>query len=246
MKKSVNPLIKYFFLCCLLPAGCEQVHEMYTDPQITRKQIPLETYHTIWTYGIFDIRLVEDTVCKVMLNGKKSLLDNIWFNQRGKKILVGEEKKNQWYRGTDKPVLEFHFRKLRYLRIEEPSYLKTVDTIHTRQLKLILANELTRMDLMLDAEHVYMENWSTNTGVYHLTGRCAHLHVKLCGSGRLEAERLETQNAVIEQHSIANGYLTVTDTLEVYSKNEGNIFYSGDPAKIIFERHASGKLIRIK
>ena len=246
MKKSVKPLIKYIFLCLLLPVGCEQVHELYTDPQITREEIPLEPYHTIWTYGLFDIRLTEDTVCKVMLKGKKSVLDNLWFNQRGKKILVGEGKKNQWHRATDKPVLDFHFKKLRYLRIEEPSCLQADDTIHTSQLKLILANELTKMNLLLDAERVYMENWSTNTGVYHLAGRCAHLHVKLCGSGRLEAERLKTQNAVIEQHSIANGYLTVKDTLEVYSKNAGNIFYSGDPAKIIFEKHASGKLIRKK
>lgn len=229
----------------LLAAGCEKVNSLYTDESITEKEVSFDHYNSIWTYGIFDIRLVEDTVYKMVVTGRRSVVDNITYTQKNRKIIIEENKKNQWYRGIEKPVLEFHFRELRYFRIEEPSRLRSLDTIHSDNLQVIVANELSEVDLTMDAGTFYMENWSTNTGEYTLSGRCENFSVKLCGSGSLHAEGLETSHAVIEQQSIGKGYLSVKDTLEVYSSSQGDIYYAGNPKKIIFEQNASGELIRM-
>jgi hypothetical protein len=244
-KITINPVVSLILLLAFLTAGCEQVNDLYTDSREVTKEVSFDSYNSIWTYGVFNIRLVEDTVCKAVVKGKRSIVKNLTFKQERRKIIVREEQTNKWARGTEKPVLEFHFKRLRYFRIEEPASLESLNTLHSRHLEVIAANELSRVDLTMDVQSFYMENWSTNTGVYELSGNCGNFHVKLCGSGELRAEKLKTKNARIEQQSIANGYLSVNDTLRVFSSNEGDVYYSGEPEKIVFKKQASGKLIKM-
>lgn len=245
MKKTIISLPFYVFLLGILSGGCEKVNELYTDDREIVKEVDLNPYDFVRIWSICNIRLVEDTVCKTVLKGRKSVVSNISFKQEDQKVLVREDGKNQWHRGTERPLLEFHFTNLRYFRIEEPAYLWSEDTIHAEHLTVIAANELSDIDLIMDTKSFYLENWTTNTGEYKLSGRCNKFRVMLYGSGRLQAKDLHASHAVIEQHSIANGYLSVKDTLEVYTKSKGNIFYSGDPKKIIFEQQAPGKLIKM-
>lgn len=246
MKHIIKYMTLSFFLLGIISEGCERVNELYSDNREMVREVKLKPYDYVRIWSVCNIRLVQDTACKVLVKGRKSVVENISFRQEEKRVLVGEEHENQWYRGTEKPLLEFHFNSLRYFRIEEPAHLWSEDTIHTRHLSIIAANELSNVDLMLDAKSVYLENWTTNTGGYQLSGKCSKLHVKLFGSGKLQAEKLNTSHAIIEQHSIGNGYLSVKDTLEVYSESKGNVYYSGNPEKIIFKQHASGKLIRME
>ncbi len=246
MKHIIKYMTLFLFLLSFVSGGCEQVNELYSDNREMVREVKLKPYDYVRIWSVGNIRLVEDTVCKAIVKGKKSVVENISFRQEDKRVLVGEERENQWYRGTDKPLVEFHFTSLRYFRIEEPASVWSEDTIHTRHLSIIAANELSDVDLILDAQSVFLENWTTNTGVYQFSGKCNKLHAKLFGSGRLQAEKLNASHGVIEQHSIGNGYLSVDDTLEVYTKSKGNIYYTGDPEKIIFEQHASGRLIRME
>lgn len=244
IKKNMKYLPLYLFLLIMLTGGCEEVNDLYSDNREIVREVKFEPYDYVRIWSVCNIRLVEDTVCKAVLKGRKSVINNISFRQEENKILVGEERENQWYRGTQKPFLEFHFTSLRYFRIEEPAHLWSEDTIHTNHLSVIAANELSDVDLVMDTKSFYLENWTTNTGNYKLSGKCNKLQAKMYGSGRLQAEDLSTSHAVIEQHSIANGYLSVKDTLEVYMESTGNIYYSGNPEKIVFKQHASGKLIK--
>lgn len=246
MKHIIKFLPVYFSLISIFIGGCEKVNELYTDDREMVKEVPLEPYNYVRIWSISDIRLVEDTVCKAVLKGKRSVVNNISFKQEDKRIFVREKGTNQWYRGTERPVIAFHFTNLQYFRIEEPAQLWSEDTIHSENLKIIVANELSEVDLILDTESFYFENWTTNTGTYKFSGKCNNSNIKLYGSGRLQAKNLITAHAVIEQHSIANGYFFVQDTLEVYTKSKGNIYYTGNPKRIIFERDASGRLIRME
>jgi hypothetical protein len=230
----------------MLSPGCEEVNDLYTDGTKITTERSFDPYHSIWTYGIFDIQLVEDTTWKVIAKGKRNLINNLTYVQENRKIVVEEKKQNQWYRGTEKPQLEFHFKNLRYFRIEEPSCLSSPDTIHSDNLKIIIANELSSVDLTIDAGSFYLENWTTNTGTYAISGKCQNLHVRLFGSGEFKATHLNARHAVMENHSIANGYLFVRDTLKVYSLSKGDVYYTGNPEKIIFKRQGSGRLIQMQ
>lgn len=245
MKIRIKYLPLFLFLLSIFTGGCEKVNELYTDDREVVKEIALDRYNYVRIWSVCDIRLVEDTVCKAVIRGQKSVVNNISFTQENQKIFVREKGTNQWHRGTERPLVEFHFTNLRYFRIEEPSHLWSEDTIHSENLKVIAANGLSEVDLIIDTDSFYLENWTTNTGEYKLSGQCKKFHVKLCGSGSLQAEDLNTFHAVIEQNSIAHGYLSVEDTLEVSTFNKGNIYYSGNPKKIIFEQNASGKLIKM-
>ena len=228
----------------LLFSGCQQAGVLFDeqDEKISR-EIPLEPYRSIWTYGLFQIRLVQDTVHKVLLKGKSSVVKNIHLSQDRKKVTVREDKSNHWYQRGQKPLVEFHFTDLSYFRIEEPSRLYSEDTLRTRNLEVIVANELSEVDLLIDAGYFYLENWTTNTGQFSLKGRCKDFEMKLCGSGELKAKELKVNNAHIIQKSIGDGYITVTDTLEVRSAGSGHIYYFGQPQEIIFNQQASGGLI---
>ena len=230
----------------LLLSGCQEGGFLMGDEgeEVTR-EIKLEAYQSIWTYGLFEIRLVQDTVHKAVVKGRSSVVQNIHFSQKRGRVFVREGKSNHWHKTEQKPLVEFHFADLSFFKIEEPSRLYTRDTLHTENLEVIVANELSEVDLLIDAGYFYLENWSTSTGRFSLKGRCRELEVKLCGSGTLEAKELMVGNARILQKSIADGYITVTDTLQVRSTGPGHIYYYGDPQEIIFTQQASGDLIRL-
>src|SRR6056297_2560460 len=222
---SVFVLLAGLSLGLLLP-GCQEAGFLFDEQEETiSREIPLDSYRSIWTYGLFEIRLVQDTVHKAVGKGRSSLVKNIHFSQDRRKVTVQEDKSNQWYQAGQKPLVEFHFKDLNYFRIEEPSRLYSADTLHTSRLEVIVANELSEVDLLLDAGYFYLENWTTNTGRFSLKGRCRDFEMKLCGSGTVKAKGLEVGDANIIQQSMGDAYITVTDTLEVRSTGSGHVYY---------------------
>lgn len=230
-------------LSVLMLAGCEEAGDLWRDQKKIVRQVDLEPRDAIWTYGLFDIRLVQDTTYKLVIRGYREVVNNIHVSQNKRKTTVSEDFSNHWYSGKSKPVLEYHFVGLRYCRIEEPSRLSSPDTIHSNHLEVIVANELSEIDLVVDAGYLYLENWTTNTGNYSFRGKAHHYEVELHGSGRLQADSLHTKNAVIRQQSIGDIHIRTNDTLQVHSSGSGDVFYYGEPAEIIFEQSASGDLI---
>jgi len=224
-------------------SGCENLGSMVMEDQEVIREKQLEPYHTIWTYGLFDITLVQDSVHKVVISGRKGQVNNIHFSQHNRRIRVTEKSTNHWYSGMGKPQLEFHFKEMRYVRLEEPSTLTSQDTLHGKHLKLIVANELSGIDLQINTNSLYLENWTTNTGRFKIAGQCDDLRVQLTGSARLEAGNLHTREAFIRQESIGDVYIHTKDTLEVHSFARGHVYYYGNPEEIIFENSSSGELI---
>jgi len=242
-----KPFAMAFLLACLLMPGCQETAILFgEDDEPVSRQVSLEAYRSVWTYGLFEISLIQDTVNKAVVKGKASMVKNIHFKQEGGKVTVTEEKSNHWDQSGEKPLLEFHFRNLNYFRIEEPSRLYSRDTLHTNKLEVIVANELSEIDLLIDAGYFYLENWTTSTGKYTLKGLCREFEMKLCGSGTLEARGLKAKNADITQQSLGDGYITVSDTLKVHSSGQGHIYYDGNPRKVIFTQQASGELIPLQ
>jgi len=227
----------------LMMAGCEKAGDLWLDDKKTVRQVSLEPRDAIWTYGLFDIRLVEDTTNKLVIRGHREVVNNIEVTQNKRKTTVTEDLSNRWYNSKSKPVLEYHFTRLRYFRIEEPSRLSSADTIHSKHLEVIVANELSEIDLMVDAGYLYLENWTTNTGNFRFRGKATQFKVELHGSGRLQADSLYTENARVRQQSIGDIHIRANDTLQVHSSGSGNVFYYGEPAEIIFEQNAAGELI---
>lgn len=233
-----------FLLAWLFMPGCQEAQVLFgEDNEPVSRQVKLEAYRSVWTYGLFEISLVQDTVNKAVVHGKPSIVENIQLEQEGGKVTVTEKKSNHWDHSGKKPLLEFHFRNLNYFRIEEPSRLYSRDTLHTNKLEVIVANGLSEIDLLIDAGYFYLENWTTNTGKYALRGLCQDFEMKLCGSATLKARGLKVRNARITQQSMGDGYITVQDTLEVHSSGQGHIYYYGNPQKVIFTQQASGQLI---
>ena len=227
----------------ILVTGCEDFEPFVSDDHTVTREIQLKPYSSIWTYGLFDICLVQDTTHKVILTGRKAVLNNMDHSQDNHRITFREGSGNHWYSKGGKPTLEFHFRNLRYLRIEEPANLISQDTIHTDKLQLFIANELSEVNLLIDAGYFYLENWTTSTGIFTIDGKCREMSIRLCGSGHLEAAGLQAQKATILQQSIGDAHVRVHDTLEVQTTSSGNVYYYGRPEKIIFDQHASGELI---
>jgi len=227
----------------LMLAGCEKAGDLWLDEKKIVRQVNLEARDAIWTYGLFDIRLVQDTTNKLIIRGHRQMVNNIHVTQNKRKTTVTEDLSNHWYSSKSNPVLEFHFTSLRYFRIEEPSRLSSADTIHSNHLEVIVANELSEIDLMVDAGYLYLENWTTNTGNFRFRGKAQQYKVELHGSGRLQADSLLTKNALIRQQSIGDIHIRASDTLQVHSSGSGDVFYYGEPAEIIFEQTASGELI---
>jgi len=251
VKRSLLGLPVILIHICLITVslyciGCEPTGIFQKNEPIREREISLEPYHSVWTFGLFDITLVPDTTNKVVISGLPAQMDRIDFTRpkgRDWQVNVYEDKTNHWYPGEERPQLDFHFRRLNYFRLEEPASLSSRDTIHTPNLKVIVANELSKTDLQVEAGYLYLENWSTNTGNYRLSGKCDELEVKLCGSGSLKAGDLRARQATIRHSSIGDAWVSVADTLKVYSSGRGNVYYYGNPGKIVFEQYATGQLI---
>ena len=133
-----------------------------------------------------------------------------------------------------------------FLQLNEPSNVKSQNTLITPELKIFLITDYGEINLNLNCNSCYIVNSGTSGGIITLSGKTNAFTFWARASLQINAEDFLANYVTITQESIANCSIHVNNELNIEVLNTGNIFYKGNPETINYvNEKAKNKLIKL-
>ena len=225
-----------FFSCgkkdCLSSSG-EQKSEIRS----------LETFRKIDIYNYFNVYLKSDTVNKVEIEAGEKLISNIETSIVDSVLTIRDLNACGFMKGYDKKNLYISVDTLSEVIINDGINLYSSDTLKFPSLNVLFLSDIGYCDLTFDCNNVNFQVWY-GSGDYILRGKTNSMYFAIHTLAFGYAEELETKSCYAFNGSMGNCYVNVSGQLRALIKDEGNIYYKGNPTEVIVEEHSgTGKLI---
>jgi hypothetical protein len=98
------------------------------------------------------------------------------------------------------------------------------------------------LDLIADQTNVYIRN---NNASVTISGQSANTMIYCAAAGSVDMKNFTSANMYIEQKSVRDIYVNVTNLLQAYIVFKGSLYYSGNPSIIDTVITSSGRLIHL-
>jgi hypothetical protein len=202
---------------------------------IVTKNIEISEFNEIYIEDIFEIYLIQDTVCKIEAKGGSNLLPNLEFNVNEEhRLTIYDNNSYSWSRDYDKIELFISVDSLRWLQLNAPSKIISQNTLITPELKILSLSDFSEIDIDIKCGNFYIVNSEPSGGIIYIKGHTNTFKFWARGSLQVNAENFIAKNVTVKTESIGNCYVSASESLNVEISNTGNIYYTGNPTSIEF------------
>ena len=126
----------WYILLILVTISCDDA--LFDPGNVITKNIEVEDFSKIYIEDIFDIYLIQDSVCKIEVKAGSNLIPNLEFKvDEENKLTISDNNSARWSSNYDKIELYISVDTLRYLRLNAPSKVVTQNTLITPELILL-------------------------------------------------------------------------------------------------------------
>ena len=226
-------------LLILLMCSCRK---LFFDGETLTRLITLQDFHAADFSGIFNIKLVQDSVCSLEITGEKNPGSIIACVENDTLIIKDPHIKSF---NPNKNTLILHFKDLKYLVTRNPVTLTTQDTIRTATLSYDAIGEIAEVRMMIDCNTFILVNSANTLGFFHLAGKAENTNYFNRYGCSIIADSLQVKNAVVRNESIGEVRINASEMITAYIVGPGNIFYYGNPVIHIAEKTGEGRIIKI-
>lgn len=231
-------------LLCLV--SCEKNAFFKAGETVSREILFEGKFKIIEVNSMLEITLVQDSINKAIVTCGENLQPNIDFYVQDSVLHLDNSIKYNWSRSYDKIKLELHLVRTPQLNIRKPVSIVTRDTFKTTEFFLIDWGTFTDLDVTLDVNNCAIDLSPEGFGHYTVKGKAFSATFNGKGSAFIYANDLKIQNCIVKQLSIGDIYVNVTNELKVSLLSSGNVYYSGNPNKVVVEKTISkGRLIQV-
>jgi len=222
-----------YILILLQISSCDDT--LFNEGDITTKEIIVNDFDEIYVEDIFDIYLIQDTVCSIKAKGGSNLISNLTFKVDDDKILsIDNNNSNRWSRSYDKIELYISVDTLWFLRLNAPSRVVSLDTLVTPELKIFSITDFAEYDINLDCNNCYIVNTSTSGGVVNLTGKAVTFSFRARGSFQINAQDFTADHVTVTSETIGDCSIFANNSVEAEILHSGNVYYKGTPETVTF------------
>ena len=229
----------------LLLFSCDDT--LFNAGSTITKSIEIDDFDEIYVADIFEIFLIQDTICKIEVKAGTNLIPNLKFNvDEDKKLTINNENSGRWSRSYDKIELYISVDTLQLLWLDAPSKIVSQNLLITPELKIYSIDDFAEIDLNLSCNSCYVANSGTSGGIINLSGETNTFTFWARASVKINAENFIANYVSIKHESIADCSIHVNKTLSVEILREGNLYYKGDPESIEYmNEDAKDQLIKL-
>ena len=233
----------YIFLLFLL-FSCDDA--LFDAGSIITKNIEISDFDEIYVEDIFEIYLIQDTVCKIEVKGGSNVIPNLEFNiDENKKLTINDNNSVRWSRNYDKIELYISVDTLRFLRLSAPSNIVSQNTLITPELKIFSIADFAEIELDLNCNNCYVVNSGTSGGIINLSGETNSFTFWARASLQINAENFIANYVTVKSESIGDCSIYVNKELSVEILRSGNVYYKGNPETIEYvNEDARNQLIK--
>jgi len=204
----------------------------------------LPAFSKIQLNSIADIRLVNDSVFSVKLDGNPANFMEITTEVINDTLKINDHNTRTWVPDYMRTSLEIHFPDLKKIMLWAPCNLTNADTLRLNNLIIWALGNTTRTNLTIKMNNFYLVTGSNDFGYYTLNGMASTTTLWPRGSAIIHAENLNNYSLKVTSNTIADTRVYAPGKLSVAITSTGNVLYSGNPSSIeMLDESGKGKLI---
>ncbi len=235
---------KFLFIILVISTSCNDA--LFDAGDIISKDYALDEFNEIYINDIFDVCLIQDTVCKLQIEGGSNLLPNIDFKVTNNKFYIENNNSAQWSRNYERIKIYISVKEIKFLRVDESANVKTIDTLITPKLTVWSINDYADISINVKCDNFYIVNEGTSGGYFTIKGETINSGIWARGSCIIDAIDFLSEKTVIKNESIGNCYINASNILNVEILRSGDIYYKGNPETINYlPDNTKGQLIDI-
>ncbi len=220
---------------CLKGAGEESERIVSTDKKIDSLYLFDNLYYT----------LVQGNETKVELSGGENLLLHIDVEFSNGKLTILDKNKCNFLRSYKNKIrAKIYVDSIRYIQYEGGKELKSLDTLRSNELRLMIRDGAGSTDLTL--LNGYTSATVTNGfGDFILRGKVNSAHLHCSTNSFCDTRSLKVlNNLIVKSNTVGKMLVNASGTkLSAIIYQKGNIEYIGIPSTISLETYGEGKLV---
>lgn len=220
-----------YILFLLLLFSCDDT--LFNEGDIVTKEIEISDFEKIYVHDIFDIYLLQDTVCKIEVKGGSNLLPNLEFNVDTEKILtIDDNNTARWSREYNKIELYISVNTLSWFELKAPCNVSCLDTLKLPHVYFVTIDDYSELDLLVKSNFLYFVNSGTSGGILTVKGETDIFNFWARASVKINAQNFIANKTTVKSESIGDCYIHANEYINVEILNDGNIYYTGSPETI--------------
>jgi hypothetical protein len=210
----------------------------------TELEIPVAAFNRMYLGPHVAYVLIQDSLDKVVIKGGKNLVKHIDVSVSDQLLSVTNKNRCAFLRNAKHElVVEVHCTSVINIHYEGTEYLKSVGTIRSDYLAMLIRDGAGPVDLTVQAIHIEADI-SHGWGDYTLHGTTQTARIGAHSNGYCDVYDLEiTDSVYVASDTPGNVRLNANGIpLAGFIKGSGNIWYKGIPASIAVVITGDGKV----
>lgn len=192
----------------------------------------------------FNIYIYPDSSDYIDIKGGENLLDKIETEIYNDTLKVRNHNTCNWVRSFKKKVeLHVHTTSLIHILYAGISEVTFKDTLKADVFRLDIHDGHGTLNLLLNTNRAYVQNYSGHADV-NIKGRTPYYVAFQDANGPIDSRHFHTPYSKIIHRSECNTYIYASDSLKAFIEFMGDVYYYGNPTKIILENPGRGELIK--
>jgi hypothetical protein len=244
MTMKFSATIRLFAAAWLAIAFVSCTKEENRDALVNRDISP-GNFNTIEVNGVYDIYIIQDTVCSVEVEGIKKRVEKTSAAIHDSTLVVETSRRGEFlHPGEPNTKLFIHVDTLKRINVNEACHIRTRNALSGHEIGIVVKTRMMEADLDLACDVFYY--WNNPNGSHlNLAGNVSELKLWNAGLSSVDASGLTTNYALVENGSQGECRVKATQTLEYSLTNTGNIYYYGNPPVVLpLAVSGTGQLIK--
>ena len=239
----------YIIFVSLLLTACQKTIDCISSAgEKVNYEYSLNDFDTLVVNNDFEIHFIQDTVNEMIIFAYKKYADAVSYEIRNNCLVLDNSYSCKFTKPKKNNVrIDLHVKNLSLARINYPAKLISENTLlNDNEIGVIVNTKFCEANLDVNCRVFYFWNTHLNGGKMYLKGNSEFLKLWNASLFSVDASKLETNYAFTNNNSKADIYINVNKELNCTIRSSGNVYYTGNPSKIIVnDSLSSGKLIKL-
>lgn len=241
MKSKIH-LISILLIAAL--PSCRWISDFIAgDMTELRVELP-PTFDRMDVKGSFNLIIIPDTVGYALIRCPEHVQSDVELEAKDDVLFIRENVRCRW--AKDYPIVEvvLHLAALPMIEIRQPCKLSIPQTFKSHQFYLVDWGNYLDCDAKVDVDLVRIDVSGESFGSYRVAGRAEFGLLNAYGAALLNFQQMQVRFCTVNQSSISDLSVWVTQRITINLNSSGNVYLSGNPI-IELNRQGSGNLVQL-
>lgn len=230
-----------YFTLFLFIQSCQWIGQ---SADIEQKTIALDTsFRRLELASVFEVTLVQSDTFRLHIRASERSISNVRYTLKNNTLKVWSESPAHWLDGYEPTRLTIYHDTLERMQISAPVTILNRDTLHYKQLRIVLVTEMAKINLALHTNYLYVVNSDTGDGVFRFSGYARKARFWQRGVSSVQALQLRADEVRVRQNSLQPCYVNARNKLQVSIDRPAHVYYTGQPAEVKWESETAGQLL---